>query len=455
MSTLLKSTTKIFAILIVILTLLFLSSISRAAGKLEGETLVMQAFDQIRENLDNKNTFVSKDDSYIQVRITGETKTIGIYFFIPALHTNDEVLGNKQLIDIASDIAIKSLAQMYNRIKQGDTNNMMFTGEASTEEGPVYMLLMFSSSDFSPENYDFAQQAIELINEELIHKNVLIMEDGTPLLVWIASIGDYKTATKLLEIGTDINIKRESSGETALIATSLNGYDDLAELLLENGALIDAVDNCGKTALMLASKKGYIEVVKKLLNKKASLDITDKDGWNALMLAVFYGHIEIAEALLAKGANLDLADKDSWTALMYAYIKNHTEIAALLIKYGAATDLKNKDGLTARMLSDLLGSEIKFDNGQKNNSNKLPQVEFDPLEQYIYEVKSTNKDNTNIYIISYISNSKVWEYWTEHYNIALKHDKISNILKGNFVCLFSKILSNNKKRIACLDKPAT
>jgi len=48
----------------------------------------------------------------------------------------------------------------------------------------------------------------------------------------------------------------------------INGYKEVVELLLENGADVNAKNKDGMTALMYAAEKGYKEVVELLIRKR-------------------------------------------------------------------------------------------------------------------------------------------------------------------------------------------
>jgi ankyrin repeat protein len=58
----------------------------------------------------------------------------------------------------------------------------------------------------------------------------------------------------------------------------LNGYKEVATLLLEKGAELESKDNQGRTLLWWAAKYGYKEVVTLLLEKGAEHESKDKEG---------------------------------------------------------------------------------------------------------------------------------------------------------------------------------
>jgi len=58
---------------------------------------------------------------------------------------------------------------------------------------------------------------------------------------------------------------RIQAGQTALMLASSRGREDVAEMLLEAGAEVNAQDDDGSTALMCAAEHGCVAIVKMLL----------------------------------------------------------------------------------------------------------------------------------------------------------------------------------------------
>ena len=73
-----------------------------------------------------------------------------------------------------------------------------------------------------------------------------------------------------------------------LIEATSNGDLEMVQLLLENGANIEARDQRGETALMMAIRKDDLEMVQLLLEHGANIEARDQRGETALMIAVYY-----------------------------------------------------------------------------------------------------------------------------------------------------------------------
>ena len=74
------------------------------------------------------------------------------------------------------------------------------------------------------------------------------------------------------------------------MAAAFWGYLDIARLLVEKGADVDARDDTGVTALMNAAWDQRLELVEFLIEKGADVNARDQDGKTALMWTVTRCH---------------------------------------------------------------------------------------------------------------------------------------------------------------------
>lgn len=77
--------------------------------------------------------------------------------------------------------------------------------------------------------------------------------------------GNVGSARQTLLQGLNVNSKDSFRARTALHWSALSGHNEMVELLLQHGALINEKDNDGNTALNLAASRGRDAVVQKLL----------------------------------------------------------------------------------------------------------------------------------------------------------------------------------------------
>jgi len=115
---------------------------------------------------------------------------------------------------------------------------------------------------------------------------------GKTAITYAAARGFAPIVRRLIDAGVDV--KRAYGNDlTALMWAA--GHEDgvgaraareVATLLLDAGAPIDAGDNLGRTALMIAAELGHAAVVEELVGRGADRTIVDKGGKRALDLAV-------------------------------------------------------------------------------------------------------------------------------------------------------------------------
>ena len=153
----------------------------------------------------------------------------------------------------------------------------------------------------------------EITTEENVSKASLTPEEQAAIdqdLIWQAIVGHTERVNILLMQGADVNAKN-SNGQTALMLASFNGYDQTVKILLDKGAYPNIiVDHQGNTALMYASRNGHIEIVNTLLTKGAYIDAKNLVGQTALMIAVNKMNSDVVETLIAAGGDINGADED-------------------------------------------------------------------------------------------------------------------------------------------------
>lgn len=138
--------------------------------------------------------------------------------------------------------------------------------------------------------------------------------------------GASASAQRTYEYGGERTV--EVASESALHSAVASGQSALVELLLANGAAVDAREGmCGRTALCLAVAAGSLPMVAMLLRAGADPRIADgRSGDDAFALAIAEGRQEIARALHDAGA------PSSPRALLHACRLGRTELAALCLR---------------------------------------------------------------------------------------------------------------------------
>ncbi|KAJ8314976.1 hypothetical protein KUTeg_007126 [Tegillarca granosa] len=93
-------------------------------------------------------------------------------------------------------------------------------------------------------------------------------------------------------------------GITLLMYSAQNGYDDIGELLVNNGANVNAQQKTGTTSLMLACEHAHICTVALLVELGANVNLQQTTGETALMKAVRRGHKQIVSITLNSTAKI-------------------------------------------------------------------------------------------------------------------------------------------------------
>ena len=123
------------------------------------------------------------------------------------------------------------------------------------------------------------------------------MENGDAALIWAAWNNQTEIACLLVEYGANVN-KIGIAGGTAISGAVDFDNIELARLLISKGA--DANETLlvdGITLLMSAASKGNKEMVQLLLDNGAVPEAVDKKGHSAVDYAVDHFHLEVAQLL--------------------------------------------------------------------------------------------------------------------------------------------------------------
>jgi ankyrin repeat protein len=156
---------------------------------------------------------------------------------------------------------------------------------------------------------------------------------NTPLMraAWRGSLEIVK-----LLIAAKANVNARDAGKyTPLIQTfGRDTHIEIARLLLDSGADVNASTSWGSTVLGDAAKDGNERMVELLLARGASINRSEHDGYTALSRAAMNGHDRVVEILLAHGADVNLKTKHGHTALTLALDRGNSRIVELLKKAG-------------------------------------------------------------------------------------------------------------------------
>lgn len=167
----------------------------------------------------------------------------------------------------------------------------------------------------------------------------------TPLIM---AVGAGHIAVVKTLIAADVDIcSADFYGFTALHAAVVNGHDEIAAILAQEGADKDALENRDDTTpLIMAASEGQLSMVETLAAAGADVNVRRAgDGTTALHCAVEHGYHKIVSVLLRNGADTDVRDKEGDdTPLMWALERSDVHVPIVEALLAAGADLNTRCG---------------------------------------------------------------------------------------------------------------
>ena len=180
---------------------------------------------------------------------------------------------------------------------------------------------------------------------------------------------DVRRSRRLIKQGADVNYKDDSEQSAYLIATS-EGYFELLELTLRNGAYLRSLDRFNGTGLIRAAERGHANIVGRLLQTGIKVDHVNNLGWTALHEAIILGdgsrrYVDTVRLLVSGGADLKLPPKrDGIAPIRHARSNGHKAIVATLQNALAASKPDNPSASLLRAAAagraDAVAAALRF-----------------------------------------------------------------------------------------------
>lgn len=135
-----------------------------------------------------------------------------------------------------------------------------------------------------------------------------------------------------------------------LYAVEHKSLQEIQDMVLHQGANIQARDWYGDGALHLAIRRNDLAIVHFLIHQKADLQARNEEGCTPLSTAISSGMLEAAKTLLEQGVSPDCRDKYSRTPLHDAvlFLSEEEQMIAieLLLSFGASPNALDVQGNT-------------------------------------------------------------------------------------------------------------
>ncbi|CAF1132972.1 unnamed protein product [Adineta ricciae] len=193
----------------------------------------------------------------------------------------------------------------------------------------------------------------------LYYKSTLVDDVSSDYLsaLHVAShCGNYNVAKLLCERRADVNAKALNGFSCLHIACKKNRLK-LVELLISNDADIEGKTESGLTSLHVAAFVGSHDIVVYLLQHEANIDAVTIRGETPLHLATRNNQVDIVQTLLRFGATVDAKAKEAQTCLHLATRLGNIEIVSLLLRANAFVDNETKDGYSSLHIAAKEGHE--------------------------------------------------------------------------------------------------
>ena len=158
-----------------------------------------------------------------------------------------------------------------------------------------------------------------------------------------AKRGLPKIALVLIRRGAKVNARRPERLDTLLHFAS---NAEVAGVLIEHGAEVEALDWLGRTPLHWAAQFGLVDVADLLIQSGAEVDRQGQDGATPLHWAAREGHHEVVRLLLARGAKPDVHDHEGRTPLHFGAWRGKLEAVEELLRAGANPGIRDRSGKT-------------------------------------------------------------------------------------------------------------
>ncbi|KAL0267531.1 UNVERIFIED_CONTAM: hypothetical protein PYX00_009777 [Menopon gallinae] len=154
----------------------------------------------------------------------------------------------------------------------------------------------------------------------------------TPL--HLASYSGNENVVRLLlnSAGVQVDAATTENGYNSLHLACFGGHITVVGLLLSRSAdLLHSADTHGKTGLHIASTHGHYQMVEVLLGQGAEINATDKNGWTSLHCAARAGYLSVVRLLVESGASPKAETNYGSPAIWFAASEGHNDVLYYLM----------------------------------------------------------------------------------------------------------------------------
>lgn len=181
-------------------------------------------------------------------------------------------------------------------------------------------------------------QAVESLIGQGVDIDAISPKHECTALIWAITFKRRKIFERLLNAGADVNLT-DGAGRTPLMMAALTGSLSIAQSLIGAGADVNmtqtgGVNEIGRTALLYAATKDEnVNLLRLLVEKGALIDAVYEHGNSALIEAAKGGQLENVRYLLSAGANREVKNNAGESAIDTARSRRQQEVVEFLTNY--------------------------------------------------------------------------------------------------------------------------
>ena len=205
-------------------------------------------------------------------------------------------------------------------------------------------------------------------------------------LIQAAKEGDINKVKKLVQ---EANIDaQDDQGRTPLHWAAINEHLEVVDVLLNNGASTQVIDNDGNPAEVVIRNS---EIRKKIRKAREQALFNPK-----LIKAAKEGDINKVKELVQQ-ANINAQDNQGRTPLHWAAMNEHPEVVDVLLDNGASTQVIDNDGRPAILLTGNFEIRKKISKAREQDLLHEQLVEAIKQEEDIKRVKELVDKGAKVY----------------------------------------------------------
>lgn len=156
---------------------------------------------------------------------------------------------------------------------------------------------------------------------------------------------DLELLESILENGAPLDA-HDDCGASPLTTALVGRHFQAAEMLATYGCGVDHANAALQTSMHVLATYGALDGVQWLLERGAEMETRDAGGNSPLHLAAAYCSLQVVEFLLAAGADVNAPNTSEATPLHFAAPNGNCAVVETLIKFGGDLEARDEHGNT-------------------------------------------------------------------------------------------------------------